>query len=181
MIGFKGIFAIISVISYTFLIVTFFKLRPTKECQPSSPCIRFCSSDRGKISDEELFQKFSKNDLFDNIISSGQNEMKAFYNNYSSMMNYKILRGEPKCDGGYYSISSKYFVLVCLIKISRESHYKNNLIQNIGYSRDQQVFYSFQNYCYQEGSSDDEWLVKLCLKTNFPQNSFHIGCETLIN
>ena len=51
------------------------------------------------------------------------------------------------------------------------------------FSHDQlrQEFYSTQEYCYKEGSSDDEWILKLCIKTYFPQNSFHIGSELLIN
>ena len=51
------------------------------------------------------------------------------------------------------------------------------------FSRDElkQKFYSIQEYCYKEGSSDDEWTLKLCIKTYFHQNSFHIGCELLIN
>ena len=124
MIGFKGIFAIISVICYTILIVTFFKFRPIKECTSDSPCIRFCSSDRVEISDVELFIKFGESHLFDNIISSDQNETKAFSSETYSIINYKVFRGEPTCVGGdetHYSdtISSKYYDSVCFIKISK--------------------------------------------------------------
>lgn len=105
MIGAKGKFAIISVVGYLFLLISFYKVllrnendSKAKDCNADRPCIRFCSSESDLISDNELFSQFvnATPKIFD-YRNKNENEISA-YDSYDRKFYYRVFRGAPKCE-----------------------------------------------------------------------------------
>lgn len=88
MIGWKLIYSTIAAVAYISLLSGFFNIFFGEQCSYSSPCVRFCQSDRKVISDDELMKKFKSSDLYKDEYS--------FYN-YRREVKVKMIRAELKC------------------------------------------------------------------------------------
>ncbi|XP_070491576.1 uncharacterized protein [Chironomus tepperi] len=138
---------------YAILIGSFVEFhKENNECSRNKfACIRFCSSDSIKYSDEFLLEKFKKSKNSEYV----KKDVKLFREAENVKKEFKVFRGVPTC-GGTVFLEPKY---------NESSDRAPYSIEHDGIAMDNLEKYNHQRYCLEEADDVyDGWKLFICDK-----------------